>query len=68
MSDDTTPYDKPRTIIERLLFPSLRDAYRSGYSDGRWMGVLNTNRYWSDALRDPNYVRSLIEDFEATDD
>ncbi len=26
-----TPYDHPRTLLERLTFPSLRAAWRDGY-------------------------------------
>lgn len=32
--DPETPYDHPRTIWERLTFPSLRDSFLDGWFAG----------------------------------
>lgn len=35
----TTPYDYPQTLLDRLLMPSLAQAYRQGAEDAGEMGL-----------------------------
>lgn len=41
--DEWTPYDNPKRLLDRLIFPALKFAYeqgsKTGYSQGRWDGA-----------------------------
>lgn len=60
-----TPFDKPKTLWERLLFPSLREAYEEGaevgYLEGKQDGIDTAFISTSKLSEDPEWLQMRLD-------
>lgn len=65
MGRATNPYDNPEKLIDRLLFPSLRDSWasgwESGYLDGKLEGIDQSFISFGTLSRDRKWLTSQLE-------